>query len=101
MTNPLLSDWNTPFDLPPFDRIEDAHFGPAIDAALNEARSAITGIADQEATPGFANTIEAMEGASELLGRVLSTFYGVAGADSTDAREELMREVSPKLSAFN
>jgi len=101
MTNPLLSDWNTPFDLPPFDRIEDAHFGPAIDAALNEARSAITGIADQEATPGFANTIEAMEGASELLGRVLSTFYGVAGADSMDAREELMREVSPKLSAFN
>ncbi|MFN2305518.1 MAG: M3 family metallopeptidase, partial [Paracoccaceae bacterium] len=51
--------------------------------------------------PSFANTIEAMEGASDLLGRVLSTFYGVAGADSTEAREELMRDVSPKLSAFN
>ncbi|MCA1774527.1 MAG: M3 family metallopeptidase [Loktanella sp.] len=101
MTNPLLSDWTTPFDLPPFDRIEDAHFGPAIDTALDEARDAIAGIADQEAPPSFANTIEAMEGASDLLGRVLSTFYGVAGADSTEAREELMRDVSPKLSAFN
>ncbi len=101
MTNPLLSDWNTPFDLPPFDLIEDAHFGPAIDTALDEARNAIAGIADQEAPPSFANTIEAMEGASDLLSRVLSTFYGVAGADSTDAREELMRDVSPKLSAFN
>ncbi|MFN2305699.1 MAG: peptidase M3, partial [Paracoccaceae bacterium] len=95
MTNPLLSDWTTPFDLPPFDRIEDAHFGPAIDTALDEARDAIAGIANQETPPSFANTIEAMEGASDLLGRVLSTFYGVAGADSTEAREELMRDVSP------
>ena len=100
-SNPLVLDWQTPFGLPPFDQIGDTDFAPAIDMALAEGRDAIDAIATADAPPTFANTIEAMERASKTLDQVLSVFYGVASADSSDMREEVMRDVAPKLSAYS
>ncbi len=100
MTNPLLDDWDTPFDMPPFDRIEDGDFAEAFDAAMAEARANIAGIADNPEPPSFANTIEALELADERLGKVLSVFFSLAGADSNPAREELQRDFSPKLAQY-
>ncbi|WP_371156644.1 M3 family metallopeptidase [Jannaschia sp. 2305UL9-9] len=100
MTNPLLTDWSGPFGLPPFDKIDDADFGPAMDAAMSEGRAAIEAIADNDAEPTFANTIEALEQADHLLDRVAGVFYNLAGADSTPAREALQRDLAPKLSAY-
>ncbi len=57
-------------------------------------------IADQEAAPTFANTIAALELAEGALDRVSGVFYNLAGADSTEAREALMRDLAPKMSAF-
>ncbi|MBM1220128.1 M3 family metallopeptidase [Ponticoccus sp. SC2-23] len=100
MTNPLLEDWTTPFGLPPFDRITDDDFGPAVDAALDEARATITAIAQNADAPTFANTIEALERADTRLGQVLGAFFSLAGADSNDARQALQRDFAPKLSAY-
>ena len=100
MTNPLLQDWTGPFGLPPFSEISDDDFSPAVDAALEEARAEVARIAEQSEAPTFENTIEALELADERLGKVLSAFYSVAGADTNDARNALMREFSPKLSAY-
>ena len=101
MTNPLLSQWDTPFELPPFTQIKDEDFTPAFDVAIGEARANFTAIAENPDAPTFANTVEAMELAEEALGRVLSVFYNLAGADSTPMREELQREFAPKLAAFS
>ena len=101
MTNPLLSRWDTPFQLPPFADISDEDFAPAFDTAMAEARANIAAIADNSAAPTLANTIEALELAEESLGRVLSVFYNLAGADSTEKREELQRMFSPKLAAYS
>ncbi|SDY78381.1 peptidyl-dipeptidase Dcp Metallo peptidase. MEROPS family M03A [Jannaschia faecimaris] len=101
MTNPLLTDWSGPFTLPPFAEIEDDHFGPALDRGIEEGRAAITAIADNEEAPTFENTIEALERADDLLNRVAGVFYNLAGADSTPAREALMRDMAPKLSAYS
>ena len=100
MTNPLLADWNTPFGLPPYDRISDDDYAPAVDAALDAARANIAAIADNPDPPSFANTIAALDLADENLARVLGTFYAQAGADSNDARQALMRQFSPKLAAY-
>lgn len=100
MTNPLLTEWTTPFELPPFDQISDDDFGPAVDVALDEARAAISAIAADDAAPTFENTIVALELADEKLGRVLGAFYALAGADSNPAREALQRDFAPKLSAY-
>jgi peptidyl-dipeptidase Dcp len=101
MTNPLLSAWDTPFELPPFDLITDADFEPAFHAALDDTRAAIAAITGNTDAPTFANTIEALELADAPLDRVLGVFYNVAGADSSPAREELQRMFSPLLAAFS
>ena len=100
MTNPLLTQWQTPFGLPPFDLISDEDYAPAVEAALTESRANIAAIADNPAAPDFANTVEALERADETLGRVLGAFYNVAGADSNPKREALQREFAPLLSAY-
>ena len=100
MTNPLRKTWDTPFELPPFDLIEDAHFAPAVDAALEESRAAIAAICDGS-DPTFANTIEALSKANAPLEKALSPFFAMAGADSNEVREGLMRDFSPMLSAYS
>jgi len=100
MTNPLLDDWTTPYGLPPFAALTDADFGPAVDAALTVARGAIAAIANTGDAPTFANTIEALEVADDKLSAVLGAFFTLSGTDSNDAREALMRELSPKLAAY-
>ena len=98
--NALLSDWNTPFELPPFEAIDEAEFGPAIEVALKAARANLAAIASQTTPPSFANTIEAMERAEAQLDRVVGVFFNLASADSTPALEALQRELSPKLAAY-
>ncbi len=96
--NVLLESWDTPFGLPPFATLKDEDFGPAFDAALARAKAAVRAIADGPGT-GFAEVIEALELADGDLDRVAGVFYNLAGADSTEAREALMRELAPKMSA--
>ncbi len=101
MSNPLLSEWTGDFALPPFDRIKDADFAPAFEAALAAARTAIRGIADSRDAPTFANTVAAMELAEATLDRVGGVFYNLAGSDSTPAREALQRDLAPTMAAFS
>ncbi|EPX76718.1 M3 family metallopeptidase [Salipiger mucosus] len=101
MSNPLLTSWDTPHGVPPFDRISDEDFAPAFEIALAEHLKEIGHIAENPEPASFANTIEAMEGAGESLDRVLSVFFSVAGADSNEARQALQRDFSPKLAAHS
>ncbi|MFT6426517.1 MAG: peptidyl-dipeptidase Dcp [Celeribacter sp.] len=101
MTNPFLRPWATAFDLPPFADISDADFKPAFEAGLEQGRTAIKAIGENPDAPTFENTIEAMENCEELLSKVLGVFYGIAGADSNDAREELQREFGPILADYS
>lgn len=101
MTNPLLAPWTAPFGLPPFADLRDDDFAPAFDQGLAEARAAIAAIADSADAPSYANTIAALELAEGTLDRVGGVFYNLAGADSTEAREALMRDLAPKMSAFS
>ncbi|NRA99348.1 MAG: M3 family metallopeptidase [Rhodobacteraceae bacterium] len=100
MTNTLLQDWTTPFGIPPFADISDEDFKPAFEASLRTARAAIEEIANASEVPTFANTIEALEQADAELSKVLGAFYALAGADTNDARNALMREFSPALAAY-
>jgi peptidyl-dipeptidase Dcp len=101
MTNPLLTDWTGPYQLPPFAQITDDDFAPAFEAALSDARARTVQIAENPDAPTFANTIEAMEQSDGALDKVSGVFYNLAGADATPAREALMRDLAPKLAAFS
>ncbi|APG47981.1 M3 family metallopeptidase [Phaeobacter porticola] len=99
MTNPLLSHWDTQFEIAPFDQIKDRDFAPALDAALAAHNVQIDAMATSEEAPTFHNVIEALETPCPELEQVLSVFYTVAGADSNAEREALQRDFSPKLAA--
>lgn len=101
MPNPLLADWSTPFEIAPFDRVEDAHFEPAFEEALAQAKAEIQAISDNPEPPSFANTIEALEQAGKALDKVLSVFFSVSGADTNPARQALQRSFSPQLAAYS
>ncbi|UWQ36707.1 M3 family metallopeptidase [Leisingera aquaemixtae] len=99
MSNPLLSRWDTPFEIAPFNSISDDDFAPALEQALAAHKEQIGAIANSSEPPGFANVIEALETPCRALEQVLGVFFTVAGADSNPKRQELQREFSPKLAA--
>ncbi|WP_282021621.1 M3 family metallopeptidase [Ruegeria faecimaris] len=99
MNNPILSAWTSAFEIAPFDKISDTDFAPALDAAMQAHNAEIGAIASNPEAPTFSNTVEALEAAGEMMDKVLSVFFTVAGADSNPLREELQREFSPKLAA--
>ncbi len=100
MTNPLLAPWTTPFELPPFDRIQDTDFPEALDAAMEAARAAVAAIADNPAAPDFENTIAALERSDKLLGRIGAALFYRVGTDSTEALRAVQRDYAPKFAAF-
>ncbi|MGE4610991.1 MAG: M3 family metallopeptidase [Paracoccaceae bacterium] len=99
--NPLLQEWTTPFEIPPFDKISNEHYAPAFELAFTQARAAIDVIADSDDAPSFANTIEAMERAEGLLERVSAVFDNLSNSDASDEMEALERELAPKFAAFS
>lgn len=99
MSNPILDQWTTPFQIAPFAAISDDDFAPALEQALAAHRREIEAIAADPQEADFANTVEALEAAGDGLDRVLSVFFTLAGADSNPQREALQRDFSPLLAA--
>ncbi|MBY8975298.1 M3 family metallopeptidase [Rhodobacteraceae bacterium NNCM2] len=98
MTNPFMEEWDTPFGLPPFDRIEPAHFRPAFDEAIARNKAEIEEIAGNAEGPSFANTIEAMERSGHMLDKVAAVFFNLSSSHTNEALQEIEREISPVLS---
>ena len=97
--NPLLAEWDTPFGVPPFDRIEDSHYQPAFRAAMEAQKLEIVNIVNNSEAPTFENTIEALERSGGALSRVSNVFFPVNSAHSNEAIREVARIIAPELSA--
>jgi peptidyl-dipeptidase Dcp len=95
--NPLLTQWTTPFGLPPFESIAPEHFRPAFDTALAEQQTQIAAIAESTEAPTFANTIEALERSGRTLKTVGGVFFNLAGSHTNDAIQAIEREMAPLL----
>src|ERR1041384_5921459 len=86
---------------PPFDRIRDADYQPAIEQGMQENLDEIGKIASQDSAPTFANTIEAMERSGVLLTRVLKVFFAMTQANTDDTLQKVQAEEAPKLAAHH
>jgi len=95
--NPLLADWTTPFDLPPFAEIRPEHFEAAFDTAMGAARAEIDAIAAKDAAPSFENTVVALETSGKALSKVARTFYNLTGAHTSKDLQKIERDLAPKL----
>jgi peptidyl-dipeptidase Dcp len=99
--NPLLAEWKTPHETPPFPEIKHEHFVPAVDVALSEARTEVDAIIKNQEKPTFDNVIVALELAGQKLERVASVLYNLNSSNTNDTIQSIAREVSPKLSEFS
>ncbi|MGI9232916.1 MAG: M3 family metallopeptidase [Woeseiaceae bacterium] len=95
--NPFTEEWTTPFGVPPFARIENGHYLPAIKKGILERRAAIAAIVENPEPPTFENTIVALEMAVESLDRVSLTFGNVTNTDLDDELRALETEIQPML----
>jgi peptidyl-dipeptidase Dcp len=101
MTNPFFQPYQTPFDVPPFDKIKTEHFKPAILEGIKVQQAEILAIANATEAPTFDNTILAMENAGELLYRVNVVFQNLNSANTNAEIQAIAKEVAPNLSAHN
>lgn len=97
--NPFFAEYNTPFNAPPFDKIQEEHFMPAYLEAMKQNRAEIDAIINNAEVPTFANTILAYDEAGEMLSRVGVVFGALRGAETTSGLQEIAREATPLLTA--
>ncbi|WP_433983667.1 hypothetical protein RBB78_22460 [Tunturiibacter empetritectus] len=98
-SNPFYAKSALPFEAPPFDRIKDGDYEPAIEAGMAEELKEIDAIADNSAAPTFENTVVAMEKTGALFQRAMAAFDGVTGANTNPELERVQKELAPKLAA--
>jgi len=96
--NPFFETYTTPYEVPPFDKILNAHYLPAFQEGMKQHNAEIEAIVSTAETPGFANTIEALDRSGELLTKVSSVFFNVKEANTNDSINAIAEEVAPLLS---
>lgn len=99
--NPLLEEFKTPHNAPPFDLIKEEHYLPAVKAAIEEARANVEAIKANPENPTFENTVTALELSGEKLGMVTGIFYNQLSAAGADPLEALAQEIGPVSSNFS
>lgn len=99
MKNPLLGEFNTPYEVPPFEDIKPEHYIPAFEKGMEGHNKEIDAIVSNNEAPTFENTIAAESRSGKLLSRTASVFYGLNSANTSDAMQKIASEISPKLSA--
>src|SRR5581483_9111348 len=97
--NPFYKPSTLPFQAPPFDKIKDSDFQPAMEAGMAEEQKEIEEIANNPQPPTFENTIVAMEKSGRLLQRVQAAFFAVVSANTNPELQKVRQIEAPKLAA--
>jgi len=98
--NPLLAEWNTPYQTPPFDQIKMEHYGPAIKKAIEMAKEEIYYITAIKTLPTFENTIVALDRAGGMVTRISSVFFNLLSAHTSPEMQQIAQEISPMLTEY-
>src|ERR1700751_3627002 len=97
--NPLLTESALPYHVPPFDKIKDEHFAPAMKAGMREQLKEVEAVANNSEKPTFENTVVALERTGRLLDRAQRTFSNLNACDTNPTRQNIDKEMAPKLAA--
>lgn len=96
--NPFLTEFQTPFQVPPFDKIDTTDYMPAFLEGIKQHDLEINAIIDNTASPDFENTILAFDKSGNLLTRVSKVFYNLNEAETNDEMQAIARKLSPIMS---
>jgi peptidyl-dipeptidase Dcp len=99
--NPFYSASTLPFQAPPFDKIKDSDYQPALEAGMAEQKKEIEAIADNPDAPTFQNTFVAMEKSGQLLHRAQEAFFAVSAANTNPELQKIRSAIAPQLAAHS
>ena len=97
-TNPFMEEYNTPYGVPPFNKITTADFVPAFQEGMKQQQQAVTAIYRQRSVPTFQNTIVALEESGKLLNKVSTVFFNLSSANTSPELEAISKQMAPELS---
>ena len=97
-SNPFLSEFETPYGTPDFDRIKVEHYEPAFLKGIKQQNEEIKAIVENPDEPTFENTIVALDNSGEILARVSGVFFALTEADTNDEMMALEAKIAPMLS---
>lgn len=100
-TNPFLEEWNTPYGIPPFEKIRTEHYIPAIQKGIEQQKQEIEDIVNNPAAPTFENTIAPLELSGEILSKVQGVLFNVAETDRSDELDAVMEQAIPLFSSLS
>ena len=96
--NPFLEAWNTPYGVPPFDKIQISDYVPAIKAGMEQQTAEIEAIIANAEAPSFENTIAALELSGQTLSKVQGVLFNLSESENCPEMEAVVEEVTPLLS---
>ncbi|MBQ8855560.1 MAG: M3 family metallopeptidase [Bacteroidales bacterium] len=99
--NPFLSEWETPYGIPDFGKIEEKHYIPAIEEGIRQQEAEIAAIIANTEAPTFENVVEAYEKSGAVLGRVTSVLFNVSESDATESLQKIVEQALPLISVHS
>ncbi|HLN52262.1 MAG TPA: M3 family metallopeptidase [Lentimicrobium sp.] len=96
--NPFFTEYNTPFQVPPFDKIDTSDYMPAFTEGIKQHDEEINAIVNSKDAPTFENTVLAFDKSGKLLTRVSKVFFNIQESNTNDQIQEIARKVTPMLS---
>ena len=99
--NPFLAEWDTPYGIPDFTKIQEKHYIPAIQAGIAQQESEIQAIIDNQDAPTFENVVEAYERSGAILDRVSMVLFNISESDATESLQKIVEEALPLVSVHS
>ena len=96
--NPFMTEWDTPYGIPPFDQITNADYLPAVNAGIEQQTAEIQAIIDNPEAPTFENTIVAFDRSGSILEKVGNVLFNVSESDASDELNKIVEEATPLIS---
>ena len=99
--NPFFTDYDAPYQIPPFDEVKEDHYMPAFEKGMKEQLEEIDQIAKNKEQPTFENTLVELERTGKTLSKVADVFFNLLSSNTNELMDKIAAEVSPKLSAHS
>lgn len=96
--NPFLQEWETPYGIPPFDKIKECHYLPAVKAGIEQQNKEIADIIACSEAPSFENTVVALDRSGDILDKVSCVLFTVSESDVTASLNDIVAEAMPLVS---
>ena len=99
--NPLLTEWDTPYGIPPFEQIKPSDYIPAVKEGIKQHKAELEAIINNPEAPDFKNTIEAAALSGQLLERVTAVLFNLAETEGDSTFNAIREEAAKLVTAFS